>query len=82
MAAAKDTRMWDTKESWRATGGMCGSVYHGRMRARYFLLRRAFFAVLPLLSLIGRGQAPPQPVHWTAEQDHANMMQQLGIFEL
>ena len=47
--------------------------------SKYSLLRAATISALAvILSLFAAGQQPA-PTNWTAEQDHQNMMDQLGI---
>ena len=47
--------------------------------SKYSLLRAATISSLAvILSLFAAGQQPA-PTNWTAEQDHQNMMDQLGI---
>ncbi|HEV3331170.1 MAG TPA: GDSL-type esterase/lipase family protein [Bryobacteraceae bacterium] len=38
-----------------------------------------FVAVCTAASLVGQQSAAPQPMNWTAAEDHQNMMDQLGI---
>lgn len=57
----------------------------------FVLIAMAFFTVAPARTLAGQESAappaahpappanPPPPMNWTAEQDHQNMMDQLGI---
>ena len=48
-------------------------------RLQQALLRVAAFAsLIVLVCQMATGQQPP-PTDWTAEQDHQNMMDQLGI---
>jgi hypothetical protein len=44
--------------------------------------RHGAFAILGALLLCGAAFAAPPPLHWTAAQDHQNMMDQLGITRL
>ena len=42
----------------------------------------AFIIILTAASLLRAGEIatnPPAPLNWTANQDHQNMMEQLGI---
>jgi hypothetical protein len=39
----------------------------------------ALLVLLPVSSLLGQQSTTPQPMNWTAAEDHQNMMDQLGI---
>src|ERR1700728_3945561 len=47
------------------------------MKLSFWLVAAAMACVT--IQLCGQQSAAPQPMNWTAEQDHQNMLEQLGI---